>query len=64
MAEKKPVKKMSPPTKCTVGNHTYIVTDWNTQGGRKKAIHMKCCHCLMPVDLVEIDNAKWFEVQS
>ena len=62
MAEDKAKKKkMVSSESCRAGKHTYMVVDWSTVGGRKKAIHMRCQHCLMPVDLVEVANAKWFE---
>ncbi len=53
------IKKHEPHTACAKGNHTYIVTVWQTGGGKEKAIAMKCQHCLMPLDLTEIDTANW-----
>ena len=60
MPEKKlPVKKHAPPTGCLAGFHTYIVTNWKEGGGQRKAQHMRCQHCLMPMDLDEINMAEW-----
>ncbi len=53
------VKKHEPHTNCELGNHTYVVTTWQIGGGKEKAIAMKCQHCLMPLDLTEIDSAEW-----
>ena len=65
MIEKpKLVKKMKPHTACELGNHTYVVTAWQIGGGKEKAIAMKCQHCLMPLDLTEIDSAEWAKTQG
>ena len=61
MSEKKPEKKIKPHTNCKNGHHVFIVSNWRTTASQKKAMHLLCQHCLMPVDLVEIENAKWFD---
>jgi len=58
------VKKHESNTNCDRGNHTYIVTAWQTNGGRQKAIAMRCRHCLMPLDLEELQSAEWVKVQN
>lgn len=60
-AKTKPEKKHTVSDSCKNGLHTYIVVDWDTASGRKKAVHMRCQHCLMPLDLVELKNAEWFK---
>lgn len=57
-------KKHEPCTPCTQGNHTYIVTSWQVGGGKEKAIAMRCQHCLMPLDLEEIQSAEWNKEQG
>ncbi len=49
---------------CKKGQHTFIVTVWNTSAGTKKATYMKCQHCLMPIELNSssqdwVINAEW-----
>ena len=61
MSEKKPEKKIKTPAACKDGRHVFIVSNWRTSASQKKAVHMICQHCLMPIDLVEIENAKWFD---
>lgn len=60
----KPEKKYQIPTPCKSGNHNFIVSSWLTSGGKKKAIAMLCQNCLMPMDLVEMENAKWFKKED
>ena len=55
----KVVKKMMPHTACKNGNHTYIVTAWETKGMRQKAVAMRCRNCLMPLHLGELESAEW-----
>ncbi len=55
----KPEKKHCAPTGCQAGHHTYIVTNWKIGGAQQKAQHMRCQHCLMPMDLQEIEGAEW-----
>lgn len=38
---------------CEKGIHTFIVSVWQVTGSAKKAVHMKCRHCLMPIELNE-----------
>ena len=61
MAEKKACaeKKHVAAPSCREGNHTYIVTNWGIGGGQQKARHMRCQHCLMPLDMQEIESMEW-----
>ncbi len=46
------VKKMiTQHPSCGDGVHTFIVTVWSVTGSAKKAAHMMCRHCLMPIEL-------------
>lgn len=44
---------------CQDGYHMYIVTAWQEAAGRRKAIHMRCQFCLMPMDLQEVESMEW-----
>jgi len=55
----KPEKKHCVPSGCQVGNHTYFVTSWRIGGGQQKAQTMRCRHCLMPLDMAEVEGAEW-----
>jgi hypothetical protein len=46
-------KVITPQGSCQDGKHTFIVTVWQVTGNAKKALHMKCQHCLMPIELNE-----------
>ena len=59
--KEKKEKKMEPHACCKKGEHTYIVTSWIVSAGHKKALHMRCRNCLMPLDLVELSNVEWFK---
>ncbi len=55
----KPEKKHQPQTSCQEGKHTYVVTHWQIGGGQQKAQTMRCQHCLMPMNMMEIESAAW-----
>lgn len=57
----KKVKKHKASAECSAGKHNYMVTCWQIGGGKEKAIHVRCRHCLMPMDLEEIESAEWFK---
>ena len=44
-------KQVTVKDECAHGSHTFIVSKWETTGGYKKATHMMCRHCLMPIEL-------------
>lgn len=51
---------------CAIGRHTFIVSVWQVTGSAKKAIHMMCQHCLMPIELNEasrdwVVNREWLK---
>lgn len=50
---------MKPHETCHEGKHTYVVTAWQVGNGREKAVAMRCQHCLMPLDLEELNSAEW-----
>lgn len=41
--------------------HTYIVTGSMTKGGHEKATHVRCAHCLRPVDLESLESKEWVD---
>ena len=59
MSNLKPIKKMKPHEACHEGQHTYVVTAWQIGNGKEKAVAMRCQHCLMPLDLEELNSAEW-----
>lgn len=59
VAKPKPVKECKPHTACDDGRHTFIVTGWQVGNGKEKAIAMRCQHCLMPMDLSEVESLEW-----
>lgn len=64
MPTAKPKKKCIPSTPCKDGNHTFIVSTWQLGNGKERAVRVICQHCLMPMDLVEMENARWFEEEA
>lgn len=59
MAEPAKKLKVESSTKCKNANHTFIVTEWFIKGGHQKAGMMRCQHCLMPMNLEEIETQEW-----
>lgn len=57
MAEKK--KKVDVMAECKNGHHTFIVTDIMVKANKHKATMMRCQHCLMPMNLEEIEMNEW-----
>lgn len=57
MTEKK--SKISKSTACKDGKHTFIVSMWQDKGGFKKAVHMRCQHCMILMDVDEIIMQEW-----
>lgn len=57
MAEKK--KKVEVNGDCKTGKHTFIVTAYMQKGNHKKATHMRCQYCLMPMNLEEVEMNEW-----
>lgn len=57
-------KKHEHPSACIEGKHTYIVTSWLIGGSKQKAIQMRCRHCLMPLDLQEIESGEWAKTEG
>lgn len=65
MAEtKKEKKKVTQSTDCKNGKHTFIVTRWQVKGGFEKAVAMRCQHCLVPLDMDEIEMKEWRESEG
>lgn len=46
---------------CKDAHHTFVVTSWYERGGHRKANIMRCCHCLMPMNIEEIESQEWAE---
>ena len=62
-------KIISPTTNCADGTHTFIVTFWQVTGSARKAMHMMCRNCLMPIELNEaskdwVVNREWLKEKS
>lgn len=61
---KKVRKMITQQDDCSRGFHNFIVSTWVVSGGNKRATHMMCCHCLMPIELNEaskdwVVNREW-----
>ena len=41
--------------------HHYFVTGSLTKGGHEKATHVRCAHCLRPVDLESLESKEWVD---
>lgn len=48
-------KKVKVKTECKDGQHTFIVTAYMQKGNNKKATMMRCQHCLMPMNIEEVE---------
>lgn len=59
---------MADSKKSTVRNikcdHSYIVTESVSTGGRKNATKLRCCYCLIMVDLERLETKEWREAGS
>ena len=45
--------KVTPPTDCTKGKHTFIPSAWRTSGDKQICINLICQYCLMTIDKLE-----------
>lgn len=59
MAEPKKKQKVESNVACKDSHHTFVVTNWFTKGGHQKATMMRCQHCLMPMNIEEIESQEW-----
>lgn len=41
--------------------HHFIITGWITKGGIQNATTMRCCQCMMPVNLEQLESQEWKE---
>ena len=62
MADSKEKKvKVKQSTSCKNGEHTFLVTESFTKGQHKKATKMRCRHCLIAMNIEEIETQEWKE---
>lgn len=61
-AEKK--EKNEKPEKIKCNPHTFIITGWMTKGGHQNATAMRCSHCMMPVNLEQLESQEWKDSQG
>lgn len=52
-------KKVEVMADCKNGKHTFIVTGYMQKGTIKKATLMRCQHCLMAMNLEEVEMNEW-----
>lgn len=60
MAEVKKVAKEL--HKCK--EHSFIMTASTTRGGITQATQLRCAHCLMPVNLEQLESKEWKEANN
>jgi len=62
-------KQIQASKDCLNGTHTFIVTHWQVTGNAKRALHMMCQNCLMPIELNDaskdwVINREWLKEAS
>lgn len=57
-------KKVKESTECKDGTHKFTVTSWRIHGGIRRAVQMRCQHCLVPVDMEELESLEFSREQG
>lgn len=57
-------KKVTPATDCKSGKHTFFVTRWMNKGITRKALEVRCQHCLVAANLEEIETLEWRKAEG
>lgn len=56
-------KKENPPH-IVCNPHNFIVVSWSKKGMLENATGLRCSHCLMHVNLEQLDSKEWKESQG
>lgn len=47
-----------------VCSHNFIITKWTTRGGMQSASMARCAHCLLEINLEELESKEWSQKQG